>query len=189
MNRIDHREERQRRGLHWPWILVGLFVVAGLANGLLVIKATSDPSFAVVPDYYERSLVWDRKLDQDRENARMGWSVDPQLDRAGRDVILTVQLHDRGGAALRGAQVEVQALHKARASRVLTAPLVERAAGGYTAWLPLRRPGLWELSFDVKRGEQRFTAVLVRELAPPDEPARSGAGSLHAGSPSAGDET
>ena len=35
MSEIDHRAGRQRRGLHWPWILVGLFVVAGLANGLL----------------------------------------------------------------------------------------------------------------------------------------------------------
>jgi nitrogen fixation protein FixH len=175
--------KRRRGGLHWPWILVGLFAVAGLANGLLVIKATSDPSFAVVPDYYERSLVWDQKMSQDRENRRLGWRVGLQIARDGGEVALTARLLDRRGATLGGAKVEVQALHKARASRVLTAALREqRAKGGvYVGWLPMRRPGLWELSFAAQRGDQRFTAVLVQELDPPEVPSPSGAGSLHAG--------
>jgi nitrogen fixation protein FixH len=158
-----------RSGRQWPLILVGILLLAAGANGILVYRATHDPSFAVEPDYYRKALAWDERQAEARRGEALGWALDAEL-AAGEPTPaiaeLRVRLRDRAGQPLRGATVEVAALHKARAARVLRARLEADPAepGLYRASLPARRRGLWELELRVVRGGDRLTRTVVREL-------------------------
>lgn len=159
---------RAGSGAHWPFILVGIIAVAALANGVLVYKAHSDPSFAVEPDYYQKALAWDQTMAQQRQNRRLGWELGCDLqsgDGAEAGVTLRATLRDRAGAPLSGATVRLTALHLARASRRLQTTLSPGAAGEYRGVLPLGRDGRWELRFEVQQGRERFTRTLERRLS------------------------
>ncbi len=156
-------------GRHWPLILVGILLVAAVANGILVYRATHDPSFAVEPDYYRKALAWDERRAEEQRSLALGWSLEAELvagDPLPGVSDLRVRARDREGRPLAGAAIEVAALHKARAAHVLRARLEEVAGdpGLYRATLPARRRGLWELALVVARGRDRLTRTLVREL-------------------------
>jgi nitrogen fixation protein FixH len=155
-----------RRGWLWPAGLVGLLVAGMAANIGFMLIATRDASFAVEPEYYRKAVDWDRAMAQEARNAELGWRVSTRLDAAdGGRARLTAQVSDRAGAPVSGATVAVEAFPSARASRIVNAALAAQGDGVYGAVLPAARAGLWELRLEVRRGDQRFTQVVTRDLA------------------------
>jgi nitrogen fixation protein FixH len=155
----------KKKGGYWPLLIVLLSAIVLVPNAVLVYLATNDPSFAVEEDYYQKALAWDETMDQERRNEALGWSVDVGFAPGdpGR-VRVHADLLDRDGRAIDGAAVQIAMFHNARASNILTAAMVPDDDGGYVASLPLRRPGLWELRFEIVHGDDRFTETLAREL-------------------------
>ena len=149
-----------------PALLGVLALVVLGANGTLVYLATSDPSFAVEEDYYQKALDWDAKRAQDAHNAELGWTL--ELALGGRTaegrVTVTVSLRDAAERPIEDARVRLAAFHNARAAHVLRAELDHAAGASYAAALPLVRPGLWEFRIEAERGAERFTVVTMREL-------------------------
>ena len=154
------------RGRRWPLLLGGLFLLTLVGNVALLLVATNDPSFAVVPDYYQQALRWDQSMEQQRRNARLGWQVAVQVATCQHRGLscLRARVTQRGGAVVRGARVKVAALHKARGSRVYRAELRPGPDGGHRGQLRLLRPGLWELRITVRRGGQLFTQKLEQDV-------------------------
>ena len=154
------------RGWYWPVGLAALLVGSAGANIALVVITARDASFAVEPDYYAKALAWDETMAQEARNETLGWSlalrVEPTDERGWMTV--SARLADRAGAPLEGARVAIEALHNARASRVLTATL-EPSSLGYAGAMPLSRPGLWEFRARVTRGPDVFTMTLMRDVA------------------------
>jgi nitrogen fixation protein FixH len=149
-----------KRGSGWP-LAVGVILGAGVAaNAWVIHLARSDPSFAVEEDYYQRALRWDDELAQRRHNRELGWRLQPTLSPITADsgARLSVTLHDAAGRPIDGARVSVRAMHNARAGQPIDAELAGDGAGAYALRLDVRRPGLWELRFDVRHGSERFTA-------------------------------
>lgn len=157
-----------RRGRPWLWPL-GLALALGVSAGINVgfmIVANRDPSFAVEPDYYRKGLEWDRAMAQEDTNRALGWRLavaDEQASLPGR-LRLVARLTDRAGRPLDGGAVAVEARHGARAAEPVGGVLASDGGGRYAAELPLARPGLWELRFDVRRGGDFFTARITAEL-------------------------
>lgn len=152
----------------WRWAPV--LLLGSLLSGLgsMVFIATSDPSFAVEPEYYQKALDWDRERDQQATNARLGYRLSVHVQEqkapgAARDLVL--RLEDATGKPIRGAHVEVSAFHNARAAEIVRAKLVETSPGSYVQRLPLQRPGLWELRIVARRSGVRFTHVARIELS------------------------
>lgn len=158
-----------KSGWHWPLILAGLMAIALIANFTLLFLATSDPSFAVEADYYDKATHWDDKRAQDARNERLGWSlaldVGTTADAVGNRT-LRVTLADDDGAPLPDATVDVEAFHNARAAAVLDGELRAIGDGVYEIALPVRRPGVWEFRFVAERGGERFTRAVQRDVAP-----------------------
>jgi nitrogen fixation protein FixH len=156
-----------KKGWYWPFILAGLMAVVLGANLILVLAAYADPSFAVEKDYYRKALAWDEKRAQDRRNAELGWTFTFEFSetktREGT-LPLSARLLDGSGEEIRDAVVTLEAFHNARASRILHAEMRPEADAGYSAALPIRRPGLWEFRFEAVRGGERFTRTTVREV-------------------------
>jgi nitrogen fixation protein FixH len=158
------KREATRRGTFWamsPVLLLG---------GLLGMQVTflgwalGDPSFAVEEDYYQKAVSWDVKMAQDRENARLGWSMDLEVHGFGDDAKLRLELRDEAGAAIDDAEVVVQAFPNARAGRIREVTPRALGEGVYEGPLFVERGGLWEFRSVASRGQTRFTAVLRRDL-------------------------
>jgi len=130
---------------------------SGLAT---VFVATTNPSYAVEEDYYEKALHWDEKRAQDRRNIELGWRIEIEVappDAAGGPASLVSVLTAADGGPIDGATVTVEAFHNARAGNILRATLAGRGAGRYAAELPMRWSGVWEFRFVAERGSERFT--------------------------------
>ncbi len=155
-----------KRGIGWP---IGVTVVLGLtvaANIWVMRVANDDPSFAIVPDYYQKAVAFDSTMAAEQRSAALGWTASASLvmiDTSGATV--TVTLRDAQEQPVRGATVRVAALANARANTVLSADLTESAPGQYSARLAAQRTGQWEVRVDAVRGNAHFVSSTRTDLA------------------------
>lgn len=152
--------------LRWPALIVGALVLHVVASLVTVFIATSNPSYAVEEDYYQKALAWDDRRAQERHNRELGWQLDVEVApvAGGSDPALVVRLTDGTGQPLDGARVAVAAFHNARAGQTLRAEPAAMGVGSYACPLAMRRSGVWELRFTVDRGGERFTHTVRRHL-------------------------
>lgn len=155
------------KGWYWPWIVAGLLLLVMAANGILLIKATSDPSFAVEPDYYRKALDWNRTQAQARLNEDLGWeaevAVEPLPSLPGQARVRT-RITDRNELPVDGATVTLEAFHNARSSDRIDAFLDPMGDGAYAAELPMRKDGIWEFRLRAVRGHEVFTAIVDQDV-------------------------
>jgi nitrogen fixation protein FixH len=164
--------QRPSRSRRWAYIFIGLLTFHAGSMIAMVIVATSDPSFAVEPNYYEQALNWNSAAEQSAQNQRLGWSAavatGDLTSPAGGDAPareLRVTLTDQEGRPLDGAVVHVECFHHARSGDRTSAQLAAAGGGLYAASLPLTRPGLWEVRITVERGPERFTQRTQVDIA------------------------
>jgi len=154
-------------GSWWPTIIAGALALHVVGSLIVVYVATSDPSYAVEKDYYQKAVNWDEKRAQDRTNEDLGWllgfAVTPPA-RPGDQPKIEVTLNEADGEPVTGAMVTVEAFHKARGDDIVRSSLIEVGDGVYMASLPMRRNGRWELRFTVDRGSDHFTHKETRHL-------------------------
>jgi len=157
---------RRRGAWGWPLGLALALVASAAGNIVFAVVASREPSFAVEPDYYQRSLEWDRTMAQEDVNRALGWSIAAAGEPTGvsGQLQLVATLVDRAGRGVDGAQVRVEARHGARAADLVSGQLASAGTGRYAAVLPLARPGLWELRFRVERGRDVYTTRLATDL-------------------------
>ena len=154
--------------VRWPLFIVGLLVFQVGLGAFFFWKATSDPSFAVEEDYYQKAVNWEAKQAQDRTNAELGWTLDQSVgaindDRTTRTLI--AELHDADDSPITGAIIQVETFHNVRAGEILRAELKEAKPGQYSTQLPMLRPGLWEIRFTVESDSETFTHTARDHLA------------------------
>ena len=152
-------------GVLWPAVIAGALTLHVVGSLAMVYFATSNESFAVEPDYYQKALAWDDKRAQDRHNVELGWKLEFTVEPAapGHDPKISVDLVDADGSPLNHAQVSLTAFFNARADDRLTADLMA-VDEHYETNLPMRRDGLWEFRFTVTRGEELFTHTDTRHV-------------------------
>jgi nitrogen fixation protein FixH len=150
-----------KRGTGWPLAIATILGLTMAANVWLIRVASSDPSFAVEEDYYQRGVHWDDELAQRALNQDLGWRIDASLSPIvlGQGSNLSVSLSDSSVYPIAGARVVVVARHVARAGEPVSVTMTQGEPGKYSARVPIERPGLWELRFDIHQGANRFTAT------------------------------
>ena len=155
-----------KRGTFWPLGIGAILAITVGVNIAVYYVANDDPSLAIEPDYYRKAVNWDSTLAQERVNHTLGWRLTPSLGTftptQGAD--LRVSLTDSTGAPVAGATVKVSAFYNARANQILDTTLAP-TAGGYEGRLRVNHSGVWELRFEVTRGDARFTATSRVEAA------------------------
>ncbi len=155
-----------KRGWIWPVMIVGLLVAGAGANLVFMLVAIGDPSSAVEPDYYNKSLHWDTVRAEEQHSEELGWSVSIAAQKGsalGAEVVAV--LHDRSGVPLEGAHVEVEAFHNARSGNRLNVTLTPAStAGEYRVAVPPLRPGLWEFRVRVLIGKELYTHTLQQDV-------------------------
>jgi hypothetical protein len=154
-------------GSWWPPIIAGALAFHVISSLVVVYVATSDPSYAVEEDYYQKAVAWDGKRAQDRLNQNLGWllefSVTPPA-KPGDQPTLQMTLLDADNEPLAGAAVSIEAFHNARGDDILRDVLSDAGGGIYRASLPMDRNGRWELRFTVDLSGNHFTHTETRHL-------------------------
>ena len=155
-------------GALWPWVIGGALALHVVVSLGVVFFATTDASYAVEEDYYEKAINWDKKRAQDRTNDKLGWSLTfsaapPTVP--GEQPRIDVRLTDGDREALAGAMISLETFHKAHSNEIIRLEIgATEEAGLYTASPQMRDNGLWELRFTVDHGTDHFTHTETRHL-------------------------
>ncbi|MBD3867967.1 MAG: FixH family protein [Acidobacteria bacterium] len=154
----------------WFWIAFATVILVGglLAGAIMLFVSWNHPSLTADEDYYQRAVGYDEVKAQEARNLAMGWTLELETRRmvnAGvRETRVGLQVADVAGGPLEGADVTVEAFHLARSGDRFHAVLPAVSPGEYAAFMPLRRVGIWEFRFVIRRDDEMFTAVLEREF-------------------------
>ncbi len=124
--------------------LIGLVSVAAL-----IYRATSDPSFAVEPGFYDKAVRWDDAARQRARSLALGWSAGVTLEEGG----LRVRLADSGGTPIARATVRCEAFPNRRASGRFAVLLTEQDPGEYAAPMTVTTGGSWHVRVRAETGD------------------------------------
>lgn len=166
------------RRWHWaPALIVAFFVVVVATNVVFLGVAEKgitglfarllpkpqgsevvDSRFpgTVSHDFQEKEALYNEYLRQvERQQARgwevrKGWLHKPVV---GEPATFVVQVSDRDGAALTGAQVEGRFLRSSNARNDFDFSMAEIAPGEYRVQLEMPLHGLWQLVLHIRRGD------------------------------------
>lgn len=143
-----------------PGLVLGFLGAHMLFIIIAITLAVGDKSFAVVPDYYQKSQAWDTHKAELAASEALGWGV---VVEPSREVSLhgerelAVVLHDAGGEPIDGAHVVVTLYHHARAKQVVQLELAPTGTPGrYAVTAELRAEGLWDISARITRGDEAY---------------------------------
>ncbi len=156
---------KRRAARRWILIPLGLIITQMSIVITMMCIATSDPTFAVEPNYYEKALAWDATAAQNHTNQRLAWRTEmaASASSSGKGEF-AVRLTNSDSTPLDGAKVraELFANTNARARTILD--LVANGDGRYGAPTAFDRLGMWECRLVVTRGPETFTTSAQFEV-------------------------
>jgi len=153
--------------IRWPAVIIGALALHVIVSLVTVWIATSNPSYAVEEDYYQKAIHWDEKRAQDGRNSVLGWQIAFDVSPStvvGEPAALDLVATDGSGKPLAGATVTVETFHNTRAGEILRARMVTDHDGRCSAPLSARRTGVWEFRFSIEHESDRFTQTETRFL-------------------------
>lgn len=156
-----------KKGFIWPVVIVSALAIHVVASLIVVFIATSDPSYAVEEDYYQKAIHWDDKRDQDRENDNLGWGLDFRVEppsAPGNQPSVELHLLNAELEPITGAVVSLEAFHNTRGGEIIRGELSAEADGIYRSTFPMERNGKWEMRFTVELDGETFTHSETRHL-------------------------
>lgn len=168
-------DDRVPSGAIWPAAIIGLLLLNITIVGITVYLATTDPSVAVEPDYYEKAVKWDQSAAQAQVNRKLGWTIRVTISKGPSPQTLTVAVSDPAGNPVQDAQVEVVAFHNARSGDRQTIRPEVAGSGAYAAPISADLPGAWHFRVQVRRGSDTFTSEFDQDVrADQDGPSDAG---------------
>jgi hypothetical protein len=153
--------------IRWPLFVAGALTLQVASSMVTIYMATSNPSYAVEDDYYQKGLRWDETRAQQQRNRTLGWRLEHTVTpptAAGDQAVLTATVLGPNEEPVAGAWISVEAFHNARAGQILKGQLTPGEDGTYEVSLPMRRSGLWEFRFVVTRNAEKFTHTETRHI-------------------------
>ncbi len=151
---------QKRQGALFLALIVGLLLASVGFMGYTLYRATSDPTFAIEPDYYQKGLDWDQTQLANSRSAALGWDAKLEIARdAGPRGPTLVRLQARDGAPVAGASVVAVCFPFVRSNDRRTIQFQEREPGVYWAQIAYPVPGRWEFRLSAVRGDSKFTAA------------------------------
>lgn len=158
------RPARGWRYWTWPLIVVGLLLGHVSIMVTAVILATRDKSFAVLPNYYEKAVNWDKNQAELRASEKLGWQVtlvpSPDVDPTGHRTLLFT-LTDAAGQPIAGADVELTWYHHARPAELLKATVHTDVSGRASDSVLMRSEGFYQITVTANVDGRRFVTSLA----------------------------
>lgn len=159
-----------RSGRVWPAMVIGMIGVSLTVCALTIVAATTDPSFAVESDYYERAVRWDDTMEERRASEALGWAC--EIDVSGADAAtgrreVSVRVIDAAGEPVDIDHLAALAFHHSRRGE---ASMLELARAGEGGWwrssVEGGRDGWWQVRVRAARGSDVY--VTTRDVRSAD---------------------
>lgn len=152
----------------WVSLVVVLLTLQVLIGGVAIYLSTGDRSVAIVPDYHNAALQWDRTKEARTAAARLGWKLDllpsDVADQRGMRAI-ELRVHDQHGAGVESLRVAGRVYHHARAGEVKNIEFRSIGAGRYLTMAPTPYAGLWQIDVSVAGGPAPMTLSHTLDFA------------------------
>jgi nitrogen fixation protein FixH len=151
----------------WLAFIVGIFIFQAALWVFAISLVASDASHAVVSDYDQRALDWDRHLHRRQRSAALGWSASIAVEPGpvtGEDRLIVIGLEDASALPVDDARVELTLFHQARASERRTITLQPIGLGRYEGLAPMNQGGKWRFELLARRGEDELVVERVQAL-------------------------
>ncbi len=156
-----------RRSWLWPGGIIALLCLHTVGMLVVVFIATRDPSFSVEPNSYRKAVAWDSSRARSQASDQLGWtaSIKAQrdVDPLGRRRV-TCELKDKQGLPVVAATVRLEVFHHARAADRQQVTLTPEDHGVYSALVPMKRTGTWEIRVSAQRGNELYSTVLTENV-------------------------
>ncbi|GAA5510518.1 FixH family protein [Novipirellula caenicola] len=150
-NRIANRNA----AIRWGGLVVGLLSLQVAVGVVAIMLATGDPSAAVLPDYYQKSLEWDDHRKSESVSRELGWKLTLVPIPGQHTATLQGVLSDTDGKPIRIASGTIHMYHYARAAEVKTFSIQPNSNGVVVAEDCFSADGLWKIEIDVTNDQDQ----------------------------------
>jgi nitrogen fixation protein FixH len=162
----ENAEKWARR--RWLTFIVGLFVCQAGLWAFAITVVAGDTSHAIVSDYDQRALDWDRHMQRRQRSAALGWGasivVEPAVLDGGQRMVV-VELTDARGRPIDDAEVELTLFHQARASQRSSVVLRSDGTGRYRGVASIDRDGKWRFELLARSGADELVLERTQRIA------------------------
>jgi len=157
-SKSEHPNEKLAQFL-WTGFILSFFLIQAVIWTFAISITATDSSHAVIADYDQKAIDWDKNQELRRSSQRLGWAV--KLDvAADGDIMsrreLTLRLADKNGHPIQNAVISVDAFHRARAANKQSLEFEESDPGIYRAVIEIRKSGQWQFSGNATLGQNVF---------------------------------
>ncbi len=151
------RIANRNAAIRWGGFVVGMLSFQVAIGVIAVMLATGDPSVAVVPDYYQKSLAWDDQRESESVSRQLGWTLTLVPIAAPQGASLQAFLKNVDGEPVQIQSGTLRLFHHARGADVQTFSLEPNAQGLVVLEGCFSVDGLWQVEIDVRNDrEERF---------------------------------
>ena len=147
-------------GWHVLWTLLGALAIVSAVNGVFIYKAIATYSGDVAIEPYRKGLHYNKRIEADERQARLGWVS--EIDLRGDDGPVVVRLTQASGEPVTGLVVSGELGHAATARNDIKFTARETAPGVYEAAVK-PGPGSWIVSFAASRAGDTEPAFRARK--------------------------
>lgn len=146
-----------QRASAWPLLVIGLIVMNMFIVAFTIVKAASDPSGAIEPNYYDKALHFDEIKAEKQASDAAGWQASITLERVDAPVCkVSVSLTDALGRPLSQCDLQLTAFAHVRASERIVREMSMRdvASDPLACTLRVSHEGLWTFSIRAQQGDR-----------------------------------
>ena len=149
MSKESDATASRNAALRWGGFVVALLGLQVAGGAAAIYLASNDPSAAVVPNYHEKALNWDREIELQQSSADLNWQVQLDVTAGVRNQGLVVQIKDDAGKYVQIQRGDVRLYHHSRAGKILRVPVALHSAEPIVVADCFPRPGLWQVELDI----------------------------------------
>ncbi len=137
------------------WLLA-FFGITFAVNGAFIYFAVSTFPGVEVASSYKAGQEFEGEVAAGKAQADRGWTVDAAVRPAGDGASVEVHFSDKAGGDLHGLDVRVRLTHAVDPNHDHSASLSEVASGTYRAMLQGVKAGMWNLTIEAYKGDERL---------------------------------
>lgn len=158
---IKHTEDK--KGLNWPYVIVGFFAVVFAMNAYLIFTAYKNFDGLADENYYQKGLFYDAHRAEARN---IGWSFGLDLGselEVNKDIPFVLSVLDKEGVPLKGAAI-VATLRRLTTDKYDVAHVLTEGKAGYSGVMRMPLAGKWEVFVEAEKDGKKVVKRFNVEL-------------------------